>query len=258
MPKFLDVPSWYNSQGTLTYGVGVDTNERPGVGNVPCVHLPSGELNWRALMVNGAQSGDINIYAPTAKGNDNSVCIWNGDDYRPDWVNPGNNPAVLAYSASAESTSWLESTVSGQVLTNSGYGGLHWVSPANVGAAYGSGEGQTNAIYIDIKSSKSSSTTVGWAMYLKVIGDSTYDFSISTSNNYTICHNLQYFDGFIFHTHENRIIDIHAYTQGSVGSSFTWNATPVSTNINLSTSDKILISGSGSRANFSAFWCEIS
>ena len=66
MPKFLDEPSWYNSRGILLYGVGVDTDERPGVGDVPCVHLPSGEINWRHLMVNGATSGDISIYAPSS------------------------------------------------------------------------------------------------------------------------------------------------------------------------------------------------
>ena len=133
MPKFLDAPSWYNSQGTLSYGVGVDTNERPGVGNVPCVHLPSGELNWRALMVNGAQSGDISIYAPTTRGNDNSVCIWNGDDYRPDWLTPGSNPAVLAYSASREETEWLEATSGGNVLCNTGNGNLAWTTGGSAG-----------------------------------------------------------------------------------------------------------------------------
>lgn len=86
MPKFLDVPSWYNSQGTLSYGVGVDTNERPTVGDVPSVHLSSGELNWRALMVNGGQSGDINIYAPTSGGNFGQILQSNGNK-APIWGN---------------------------------------------------------------------------------------------------------------------------------------------------------------------------
>ena len=84
MPKFLDVPSWYNSQGILTYGVGVDTDEQPVVGDVPCVHLPSGELNWRHLMVNGATSGDINIYTPTSRGDSGQV-VTSGDGYTPGW-----------------------------------------------------------------------------------------------------------------------------------------------------------------------------
>lgn len=87
MPKFLDVPSWYNRQGTEIYGVGVDTNEQPGVGDVPCVHLPSGEMNYRHIMVNGATSGDISIYAPTTQGNHRQIIASLGTP-TPTWTTP--------------------------------------------------------------------------------------------------------------------------------------------------------------------------
>lgn len=126
MPKFLDVPSWYNSQGTLSYGVGVDTNERPTVGDVPSVHLPSGELNWRALMVNGGQSGDINIYAPTSNPPGGQVLLSSGTG-APVWqdfdVN-GNAIGAGAYSTSIYAPGTAGST--GQILRSAGFGAPVW------------------------------------------------------------------------------------------------------------------------------------
>ena len=114
MPKFLDVPSWYNSQGTLSYGVGVDTNERPGVGDVPCVHLPSGELNWRSLMVNGAQSGDINIYAPTLKGDTDEYLYWtSGGSIRSRKINIDRGTESI----SSQHEIYTNSTINDTVIT---------------------------------------------------------------------------------------------------------------------------------------------
>ena len=100
MPKFLDAPSWYNSQGTLSYGVGVDTNERPGVGDVPCVHLPSGELNWRNLRVNGAPSGDIDIYAPASNPTGGQVLLSSGAG-EPVWQDFDVNGAAIGTRATS-------------------------------------------------------------------------------------------------------------------------------------------------------------
>lgn len=125
MPKFLDVPSWYNSQGTLSYGVGVDTNERPTVGDVPCVHLPSGELNWRSLMVNGGQSGDINIYAPTSTGTAGQILQSNGIMGAPSWQDFNVNGAAIG----TRSTSIYAPGAAGskgQILMSAGSGAPEW------------------------------------------------------------------------------------------------------------------------------------
>lgn len=130
MPKFLDVPSWYNSQGTLSYGVGVDTDELPTVGDVPCVHLPSGELNWRALMVNGGQSGDISIFAPTSNPPGGQVLLSSGTD-APVWqdfdVN-GNAIGTGAYSTSIYAPGTAGSA--GQILRSAGFGAPVWSDAA--------------------------------------------------------------------------------------------------------------------------------
>lgn len=130
MPKFLDEPSWYNSRGILLHGVGVDTDERPGVGDVPCVHLPSGEINWRHLMVNGATSEDVNIYAPqTAPVTSGSVLIGNtGGAQNWQWKAPDtNNPGVLGCIA-GESPEWITNTASTSRLLRSVNGSLTWSS----------------------------------------------------------------------------------------------------------------------------------
>ena len=127
MPKFLDVPSWYNSQGTLSYGVGVDTNEQPGVGDVPCVHLPSGELNWRHLMANGATSGDISIYAPTSTGTAGQILQSNGIMGAPSWQDFDVNGHAIgagAYSNSIYAPGTAGST--GQILRSAGLGAPVW------------------------------------------------------------------------------------------------------------------------------------
>lgn len=100
MPKFLDAPSWYNSRGILSYGVGVDTNEQPMVGDVPCVHLPSGELNWRRLMVNGATSGDISIYSPTSNPTGGQVLLSSGVG-APVWQDFDVNGAAIGTGATS-------------------------------------------------------------------------------------------------------------------------------------------------------------
>lgn len=125
MPKFLDVPSWYNSQGTLSYGVGVDTNEQPGVGDVPCVHLPSGELNWRHLMANGATSGDISIYAPTSTGTAGQILQSNGIMGAPSWQDFNVNGATIG----TRSTSIYAPGAAGskgQILMSTGSNAPEW------------------------------------------------------------------------------------------------------------------------------------
>lgn len=131
MPKFLDAPQWYTSNGTL-----IDMGT-PGtaVAGKYFGTTSTGVLGWQNnqfTSVNGVVPTGANIYAPTSRGDDNSVCVWNGNNGRPDWIEPGSNPAVLAYSASAENTTWLAPDSSNnQVLKNGGNGALIWAGPIN-------------------------------------------------------------------------------------------------------------------------------
>ena len=127
MPKFLDEPSWYNSRGILLYGVGVDTNEQPFVGDVPCVHLPSGEINWRRLMVNGATSGDISIYAPTSNPTGGQILLSSGVG-EPSWQDFDVNGAAIGTRSTAIYAP--ETTGSeGQILMSAGSGDPQWSEP---------------------------------------------------------------------------------------------------------------------------------
>lgn len=111
MPKFLDAPQWYTSNGTL-----IDMGT-PGtaVSGKYFGTTATGVLGWQNnqfTSVNGVVPTGANIYAPTSRGDDNSVCIWNGNNGRPDWLTPGtSNPSALVYNASSDSLEWeMDST----------------------------------------------------------------------------------------------------------------------------------------------------
>ena len=130
MPKFLDAPQWYNSSGSLLYGVGCTTNT-VGSGSMP-VSSGNGTYKLRTVMINGDTSGSKSIVAPEGMASKNAIPVGQSA-YKVDWLNPGSNPAVLAYSASGEETEWLEATSGGNVLCNIGNGNLAWTTGGSAG-----------------------------------------------------------------------------------------------------------------------------
>lgn len=191
MPKFLDVPSWYNSRGILSYGVGVDTNEQPMVGDVPCVHLPSGELNWRRLMVNGATSGDISIYSPTSNPTGGQVLLSSGVG-APVWQDFDVNGAAIG----AGATSIYAPTSggnSGQLLASNGNNAPTWVSPYVhcVTMCYEAGSTSSSkytskivTLFLFSNSSTKISDPNEIAQYLSTIGATSGRYGTVSSNVY--------------------------------------------------------------------------
>lgn len=132
MPKFLDQPSWYASNGTQVYGVGTSKSTSHTDGAVPVWRQAAGYFDEIVPTLNGHSFTDISVwYAPPNKPvTYDSICHMTPQDTYPSWLGVASNyPAVLAYSASAEKIQWLSGTSSGRVLTVGYNGALEWRLP---------------------------------------------------------------------------------------------------------------------------------
>lgn len=88
MPKFLDVPQWYEAglQQTV-YGMGsFAAPDQITVGSMPIVHA-GGEYGFgmRTITINGASTSSKSIYAPEGAGTDGYILYSNGSGSAPSW-----------------------------------------------------------------------------------------------------------------------------------------------------------------------------
>lgn len=84
MPKFLDVPQWYLTNGTQVNGVGCQ-NLYGITAIAPATCTVNGDLKSLAASVNNSSQG-FNIYAPIAAGTAGQALISSGSG-APEWNN---------------------------------------------------------------------------------------------------------------------------------------------------------------------------
>lgn len=83
MPKFLDVPQWYNSSGTLVTAVPMEADATPDATQI-LRWAVGGYARWQYFDVNGATP--TRIYAPTSAGTAGQLLVSTGSG-APEWVN---------------------------------------------------------------------------------------------------------------------------------------------------------------------------
>ena len=126
MPKFLDPPVWYSSTGNSIRGLGIDDTTGVEETYVANCYINGSQRQIMAPGTSGTSA--FTVFAPTTPPNAaNSVLLGSGyTNYQ--WLAPINQPAVLAYSASAEEVEWLEGTKAGSLLSVSSMGDLQWTA----------------------------------------------------------------------------------------------------------------------------------
>lgn len=117
MPKFLDVPSWYTTDGTLVSA----WTEKPGYATV-LKGNSDGTCKWERPAVsycNGSMNGGHIIFAPTSGGNSGQILTSNGNS-APIWSDNDKFKKVININSALNTTSpvTLKATSSADILNH--------------------------------------------------------------------------------------------------------------------------------------------
>ena len=125
MPKFLDQPSWYASNGTQVYGVGTSNSTSHTNGAVPVWRQVAGYFDEIVPTVNGFPFTDIHSwYAPTTNPNGGQVLSSTGTG-APTWketLSSVNGRAIQSSYGNTSIYAPVSGGTKGQVLASSGNG----------------------------------------------------------------------------------------------------------------------------------------
>lgn len=79
MPKFLDAPIWYDSNGTLMKGMGYNSSIQWTNGSMPVYNSASGDgFSTRSININGSASSNKSIYVNESSGEQGQIPLSNG------------------------------------------------------------------------------------------------------------------------------------------------------------------------------------
>lgn len=119
MPKFLDTPQWYGSNGTLLKAWENDTSAS---GKVLYGPSSSGGAPWwgnqHCGSVNGSTQAALPVYAPTASGATGRLCVW-GTNNKPVWFLGGASGSVLTSGGDGALPTWRAPIYLHQVIISS-------------------------------------------------------------------------------------------------------------------------------------------
>lgn len=138
MPKFLDRPSWYESNGTQVYGVGISASSHVE-GEIPVYRAAAGTFTAVTPLLNGTTLTNMSSwYAPLTNGTWGQILIGHTGYGRPVWLDPGESGKFLRTNgALSGSPSWdypiktystVGSTVNEQAMSQNGMIGNKYVS----------------------------------------------------------------------------------------------------------------------------------
>lgn len=134
MPKFLDAPSWYASNGTQVYGVGTSNSTSHTNGAVPVWRQVGGYFDEIVPTLNGYPFTDVRSwYAPTTNPNGGRVLSSTGTG-APTWketLSSVNGRAIQSSYGNTGIYAPVSSGTKGQVLVSGGNGVAPGWSDAN-------------------------------------------------------------------------------------------------------------------------------
>lgn len=161
MPKFLDVPQWYNSNGTLL-SLWDSLPSAPG-GQDPSTPAflmsnYSGNFSWGRNSINGIKYGDATFYAPMGAGAEGKLLKWTLKEDGPHnpfgWVDSIHSATTLngpvsslEINVTTDSGLYLIITPNSMSYTNNALPFLYPVLPFPLSEVFGN-SGATQGYYI--------------------------------------------------------------------------------------------------------------
>lgn len=119
MPKFLDRPSWYSSNGTMTYGVGIPSTT-PTDGTIPVYRNAAGDFTAISPTISGLHLTDVSAwYAPIVAPGSPARLVYSDATNIPKWTAAPPGTANIPYTFPS-GINWLGAGESGAFLMTKG------------------------------------------------------------------------------------------------------------------------------------------
>ena len=139
MPKFLDQPQWYTSNGAVSYGVGIPSTT-PTDGTIPVYRNAAGYFTAIAPTISGLHLTDVSSwYAPIVAPGSPARLVYSDATNIPKWTEAPPGTASIPYSYPS-GINWLGAGESGAFLMTKGTAdGPRWIKAIVSGTYTGTG-----------------------------------------------------------------------------------------------------------------------
>ena len=140
MPKFLDRPSWYSSNGTMTYGVGIPS-ATPTDGTIPVYRNAAGDFTAISPTISGLHLTDVSAwYAPIVAPGSPARLVYSDATNIPKWTAAPPGTASIPYTFPS-GINWLGAGESGAFLMTRGTADApRWIKCISSGTYTGTGQ----------------------------------------------------------------------------------------------------------------------